>query len=169
MHDFDGGRHMLAQPGRQRAELIGCLVFIDLLVAARGCRSLFARAGIKAQRAIERVVAVLQLEEDLVRLLLILEVRRVERLQEIEIEITRGLRGRPLVGRAEEQVAAATGTSFPPFDLMFPDAVPGDVGRSIGVFQNNAPQRVKIVPIELRVAESSPPAFRSGTRNRHPS
>ena len=81
---------MLPQPGRQRAELIGRLVFVDLLVAARSRRSLFARASIEAQRAIERVVAVLQLEEDLIRLLLILEVRRVERLQEIEVEIAGG-------------------------------------------------------------------------------
>jgi hypothetical protein len=74
---------MLAQPGCQCAELIRCLVFIDLLVAARSSGSLFPRAGIQAESAFERVVAVLQFEEDLVGLFLILEVRRIERLQEI--------------------------------------------------------------------------------------
>ena len=150
MHDLDGGRHVLAQPGRQRAKLIGRLVFIDLLVAARGCRGLFARAGIEAQRAVEGVVAVFQLEEDLVGLLLILEVGRVERLQEIEVEIARRLRRRPLVGSAEEQVAAATGAPLPPLDLMLPDAVARDVRRRIRIFENDPPQGIKIVPIELR-------------------
>ena len=139
MHDFDGGRHMLAQPGRKRSQLIGRLVLVDFLVAARGGCSLFARASIEAQRAIKCGVAVFQLEEDLVCLLLVLEIRRVERLQEIEVEIAWRLRGRTLVGRPKEQIAAATGAPFPPLDLVFPDAVAGDVGRSIRVLENDAP------------------------------
>ena len=36
---------------------------------------------------------------------------------------------------------------------MFPDAIAGDIGRSIRIFENNSPQRVKIISIKLRVAE----------------
>src|SRR5271155_6146424 len=119
--------------------MVGCLVFIDFLVAARGRCRLFPRTSIVAQRTIKRGVAILQLEEDLVCLLLVLEIRRVERLKEIEVEVAWGLRGRSLVGSPKEQVTAAAGAPFAPLHLMFPDAVPGDVGRSIGVFENNAP------------------------------
>ena len=45
---------------------------------------------------------------------------------------------------------------------MFPDAIARDVGRCIRVFENNAPQRVEIVPIELRVAESLRPLLDEG-------
>src|SRR5271165_4511084 len=139
MHDLDGGRHIFTQPGRKLPKLIGCLVFIDFLVAARRRRGLFTRAGIEAQHAVERGIALLQLEEDLVRLLLIFEIRSVERLKEIEIEISWGLRGGPLVGRPEEKVATATGARFAPLDLVFPDSVSGDVGGSIRVLENDAP------------------------------
>src|ERR1700687_3793832 len=113
---------MLAQPGRQRPKLIGCLVFIDFLVAARRCSGLLASASIEAERTVERLVAVLELEKDLVRLLLVLEVGRVKRLQKIEIEIARRLCGGPLVGSSEERVAATPGAPFPPLDLMLPDS-----------------------------------------------
>src|SRR3954468_6001780 len=133
--------------------MVAGLVLIDLLVAAGGGSSLFTRAGIEAQRSVERVVAVLQLEEDLVGLLLILEIGRIERLQEIEIEIACGLRGRALVRSAEEQVPASAGTPFPPLDLVFPNAIAGDVGRGIRVLEDNAPQGIEVVAIQLRVAE----------------
>jgi hypothetical protein len=45
---------------------------------------------------------------------------------------------------------------------VFPDAVSGHVWRSIGIFENNAPQGVEIVPIELRVAECLCPFFDEG-------
>jgi hypothetical protein len=63
------------------------------------------------------------------------------------------LRRRALIGSPEEQVAAAAGPPFPPLDLVFPDAIAGDIGRSIWIFENNSPQRVKIISIKLRVAE----------------
>ena len=153
MHDLDRRRHVFAEPRRQGAEMVAGLVLVDLLVAAGGGGGLFTRAGIEAQRPVERVVAILQLEEDLVGLLLVLEVGRVERLQEIEIEVACGLRGRALVRSAEEQVPASARAPFPPLDLVLPNAIAGDVGRGIRVFEDHAPQRVEVVAIQLRVAE----------------
>jgi hypothetical protein len=72
--------------------VVAGLVLVDLLVAARGGSGLFTSPRIEAQRPVERLVAILQLEENLIRLLLILEIRRLEWLQEIEIKVTWRLR-----------------------------------------------------------------------------
>ena len=45
---------------------------------------------------------------------------------------------------------------------MFPDAIPGHVGRRIWVFENHAPQRVEIIAIQLRIAEGLGPLFDEG-------
>ena len=49
-----------------------------------------------------------------VDLLLILEGRRLERLQEVQVEITRRLRGRAFIGCAKEQITAASGFALAP-------------------------------------------------------
>src|SRR3990172_4846084 len=153
MHDLDRRRHVLPEPRCEGPKMFAGLVIVDLLVTAGcGC-GLFARACIEPQRAIEGIVPVLQLEEDLVGLLLILKVRCIERLKEIEIEVTRRLRGRALVCSAEEEVTAPAGAAFAPLGFVLPNAISRNVGRSIRIFENDAPQSVKIVSIQLRVAE----------------
>ena len=107
MHDIDSRRHMFAEPRCQGAEMVAGLVLVDLLVAAGGGSGLFTRAGIKAQRPVERVVPILQPKEDFVGLLFILEIGGIEWLEEIEIEVACRLRGRALVRSAEEQVPAS--------------------------------------------------------------
>ena len=77
-----------------------------------------------------------QLEEDLIGEFLILEVRRLERLEEVEVEVPWRLGRRTLVGCAEEQVASAGDLVFPPLDLVFPNLVATDVRCMVGQFQH---------------------------------
>jgi hypothetical protein len=75
-----------------------------------------------------------QLEKDLVRELLVVEVRRLERLEEVEVEITRRLGRRAIVGCTEEEIAPASDLVFPPLDLVLPDLMTRDVRGLIDQF-----------------------------------
>ena len=93
-----------------------------------------------------------QLEEDFIGELLVLEVRRLERLEEVEIEVPWRLGSGPFVGCAEEQISPAGDLVFPPFDLVFPNLVAPNVGWQIGQFQHTG-QGVEVVLVELRIGE----------------
>ena len=107
--------------------------------------------GVEPQGVEEGLVLLGQLEEDLIGELLVLVMGRLERLQEVEVEVPRRLCGGPLVGGAEEEIAPAGDLVFPPLDLMFPDLVAPDVGL-VGTLQDTG-QGVEVVLVELRVGE----------------
>jgi hypothetical protein len=65
-------------------------------------------------------------------LCLVAEARRLERLDEVDVEVALGLRRGPVVGGAEEQVAVALDAVILPLDLVLPDLVAGDVGGLVG-------------------------------------
>jgi hypothetical protein len=77
--------------------------------------------------AAEDVVEAFEAEENLVGLALVLEFRRVEGLDEVDIEVALRLGRRAVVGRAKEQVAVALGVPVLPFDLVLPDLLARDV------------------------------------------
>jgi uridylate kinase len=56
-------------------------------------------------------------------LLLVAEARRLERLDEVDVEVALGLGGGPIVRGAEEQVAVAVDAAVLPLDLVLPDLV----------------------------------------------
>ena len=84
-------------------------------------------AGVPAQRGREVVVGCGQADECLVGPLLVDERRRVVRLQEVDVEVPRRLRGGALVRRAHEQVAQPRHVLARPRQLVEPDPVAGDV------------------------------------------
>ena len=86
-----------------------------------GCR-------VAAQRFPKAVVGAGQVEEHLVRLLLVAESGRLVRLEEVEVEVARRHRRGPFVRRAEEEITLACRLPRTPFDLVLPDAITGDVG-----------------------------------------
>jgi hypothetical protein len=92
-----------------------------------------------------------RLEKYLVRELLVGVVGRLERLQEVQVEVPRRLRRGPLVGGSEEEVAPASDLVLPPLDLVLPDLVAPDVSL-VGAFQD-AGERVEVVLIELGVGK----------------
>jgi hypothetical protein len=159
MPNFNGRRHVLAEPCRQSPKVVASFVFVDLLITTGRGGGLFTRARIEAQRTIKRFVAILKFEEDLVGLLLILEVGSVEWLQKVEIKVARRLRGGTLVRCAEEEVAAASGSPLSPLDLVFPDTITGHVWRRVRVLEYNPSQSVEVVAIKLGVAEGLSPLF----------
>jgi hypothetical protein len=63
---------------------------------------------------------------------LVAEARRLEGLDEVDVEVPRRLGRRPVVGRAEEQVADALDAALLPLDLVLPDLEAGDVGGLVG-------------------------------------
>ena len=93
-----------------------------------------------------------QLEEHFIGELLVLEVRRLERLEEVEVEIPWRLGGGSFIGCAKEEVAPACDLVLSPFDLVFPNLVAPDVGRLIGAFQHTG-QGVEVVLVQLRIGE----------------
>ena len=150
--DLERGQHVGPQPRHERLEETVRLVLVDLLRAAAGRRRHLTSASVETQRVLELLVPVRQLEEDFIGELLVLEVRRLERLEEVEVEVPWRLGRGPLVGCAEEQVAPARDLVFPPLDLVFPNLVAPDVGRLIGQFQHTG-QGVEVVLVEVRVGE----------------
>src|SRR5205823_3729276 len=125
--DFERRGHPLAQPSRERLQMATGLLLVDLPRARAGRRGELAGARIQAERAPEVIVDVDQPEEDLVRLLVIGEWRRVVRLDEVHVEVARRLRGRALVGRSEKEVATTGRPALAPLDLVLPDVVAGNV------------------------------------------
>jgi hypothetical protein len=60
-------------------------------------------------------------------LVLVAETRRLEGLDEVDVEVALGLGRGPIVRRAEEQVAVAFDAALLPLDLVLPDLEAGDV------------------------------------------
>ena len=60
--------------------------------------------------------------------LLVLEMRRFEWLDEVEVEISRRHSRGALVGGAEEEVSLARGFALQPFELVLPNLVACDIG-----------------------------------------
>ena len=75
----------------------------------------------------DRIVEPLHPEEDLIGFVLVTEAGWLERLNEIDIEVTLGLGGRSIVGRTEEQIAVALYPVALPFYLVLPDLMAGDI------------------------------------------
>ena len=125
------GRHLLfLQPLAHVAQSVLGLVEIDGLGAAAGGGGKVLRCGVEGQMALDGVVEALQPEEHLIGLVVVAEPRRLERLDEVDVEIALGLCRRPVVRGTEEQVAIALNAAILPLDLVLPDLVAGDVGRS---------------------------------------
>ena len=86
--------------------------------------------------------------------------RRVEGLDEVEVEVPRRHRGGALVGRTEEEVSLARGLALQPFELVLPDLVAGDVGL-VGALHDPL-QRLVVVAVELRWIEALGPLLDQG-------
>ena len=152
MNDLERGQHVGPQPCHKCLEKSVRLVLVDLLRAGAGRRRHLTSASIEPQRVLELLVAMRQFEKDFIGELLVLEVRRLERLEEVEVEVPWRLRRRTLVGCAEEQVAPAGDLVVPPLDLVFPNLVAPDVGRQVGQFQHTG-QGVEVVLVKVRVGQ----------------
>ena len=74
--------------------------------------------------------------------------RRVEGLDEVEVEVPRRHGGGALVGRAEEQVSLPRGLVLQPFEFVLPDLVARDVGL-VGALHDPL-QGLVVVAVELR-------------------
>ena len=70
--------------------------------------------------------------------MVVAEPRRLERLDEIDVEVPLGLSRRPIVGRAEEEITVALDAPVLPLDLILPDLVAGDVGGLVGALHQLA-------------------------------
>ena len=123
---------------------------------AGGCRGQVESRRVAAQRFPERVVGAGQVEEDLVGLLLVIEPRRLVRLDEIEIEVARRHRRGPFVRRAEEEITLARRLACPPFELVFPDEITGNVGLVVPL-PNRLPQGIVVVAVQPRRVETLGP------------
>ena len=150
--DLEGRAHVLLKPGDQIAKEAACLRFVGGLGMAGGCRGQVEPRRIAAQRFPKAVVGAGQVEEHLVRLLLVIEPRRFVGLDEIEIEVARRHRRGPFVRRAEEQVTSARRLACAPFELVLPDAIAGDVGL-VGAL-HHAAQGIVVVPVQPRRVET---------------
>ena len=97
------GRHLLfLQPLAHGAQEVLCLREVDRLGAAARRRGQIQSGSIQGQKARDLLVAALQAEEQLVGQTVVAELRRVEGLDEVEVEIPVRLGRRPVVGRPEE-------------------------------------------------------------------
>jgi hypothetical protein len=85
--DVEGARHVLLQPLDQVAQEAGGLGLVSRLGVTRGGAGQVERGGVVPQGLTKVVVGACKLEEDLVRLLLVLVMGRVVRLDEVEIEV----------------------------------------------------------------------------------
>jgi len=104
--------------------------------------------SVASQRDSKFLIRLFQTQEHLVRFLFVLEVRWVERLDEIEIEVPGRYGGGSLVGCAEKEIALARGFSVQPFQFVLPDPVTRHVGWTVRDF-HDALQGFVIVAIEL--------------------
>ena len=64
--------------------------------------------------------------------------------------------------RKRVTAAAAPRASLTPLDLMLPDAIACHVRRHVGVFEDNTPQRIKVVAIQLGLAQGLGPLLDEG-------
>ena len=158
--DLEGRGHVSPEPADQIAEEVLRLRLVGGLRVAGGRRGQIEGRRIAAQGVAEVVVRAGQVEEDLVRLLLVPEVRRVVRGDEVEVEVARRHGGGPLVRRPEEQVSLACGPARAPFDLVLPDPVAGDVGL-VGAL-HHPPQGIVVVAVQLRRVEALGPLLDQG-------
>jgi hypothetical protein len=71
---------------------------------------------------------VFQTEEHLVVDLVVLEARRIEGLDEVEVKVPLRHGGGSFVGRAEKEVAGARGLVLLPDQFVLPDLVAGHIG-----------------------------------------
>jgi len=88
VEDLERSQHVGPQPCHQRLEETVCLILVYLLGSGTGRSPHFPSASIKTQGVLELLVPMGQLEEDFIGELLILEVRRLERLEEVEVEVS---------------------------------------------------------------------------------
>ncbi len=99
----------------------------------------------------EGVVASREPKEHLVRLLFVPEARRGVGLDKVEVEVARRHGRRPLVRRAEEEVAQPRGVALPPLQLVLPNLEAGHVGCVFAL--QDGRERLIVVAVELRVVE----------------
>src|SRR5947209_20102061 len=135
MDDIERGQHIDAQPSHERfKESIG-FVLVDLPCGSTGRGGHLTSASVKAQFVLELLVHVGQFEENFISELLIIEVRRFERLEKVKIKIPWWLSCRTLIRCSEKQVSPACDLVLSPFNFMLPNLVSPNVGREIGQFQ----------------------------------
>ena len=158
--DLEGRRHVFLEPANQIAEEARRLRLVGGLRVAGGGRSQIQGRGIAAQGVPEARVRAAQVEEDLVRLLLVPEVGRVVGRDEVEVEVARRHRRGPLVRRPEEQVSPARGPARAPFELVLPDPVAGHVGL-VGAL-HHPPQGVVVVAVQPRRIQALGPLLDQG-------
>ena len=158
--DLEGRGHVFLEPIDQIAEEVRGLRLVGGFRVAGGGRGQIEGRRIAAQRAAEAVVRAAQVEEDLVRRLLVPEVRRVVGRDEVEVEVARRHRRGPLVRRPEEQVSLARRPAPAPFELVLPDPVAGDVGL-VGAL-HHPPQGVVVVAVQPRRIEALGPLLDQG-------
>ena len=118
--DLEGRAHVFLEPVHQLAEEARGLRFVDRLGVAGGRRGEVDRRRVAAQDLPEPVVRADQVEEHLVRYLVVLETRRLVGLDEVNVEVPRRRCRRSFVGCPEEQVAQACGLARTPLDLVLP-------------------------------------------------
>ena len=118
---------------------------------SRGARPQVERRRAEPERPAESVVLAREPEEHLICALLVLEMRRLVWLDEVEIVVARRHRRGPLVRRTEEEVAKPRRPAFGPLQLVLPNLVPRDVGR-VGAFHDTG-KRLVVIAVELGVVE----------------
>src|SRR5450759_5237612 len=99
------------------------------------------------KRGSELLVHIGQAQEQLVGLFLVLKMRHVEGLDEIEVESPWRHRRRPFVWCTKEQVSLACGLALLPFKLVLPDLVPRHIGLVRAL--HDTPDRLVVVAVEL--------------------
>ena len=105
-------------------------------------------------------------EEDLVRQVVVGELRLVEGLDEVNVEVALGLCRGPIVRRPEEQVAHAFDTALLPFELVLPDLETG-ITQVVAALHQRLDGAVVGGPARRRTGLRR--AFRSARRSRCPS
>ena len=123
--DLKGGHLFFLQPLAHGPQRVLRLREIDRLGAATGGGGQVQRRRIRRQMALEHVVQAREAEEDLVRQAVIGELRLVEGLDEVDVEIAFRLRRGAIIGRSKEQVAQAFNPPLLPFELVLPDLETG--------------------------------------------
>ena len=155
--DLEGRGHVLLQPLHQVAQEIRRLGFVGGLGVARGGGCKVQGRGVIPERGAEFLVRVRQAQEQLVGFLLVLEMRRVKGLDEVEVEVPRRHGRGSFVGRAEEEVSLARGLALQPFELVLPDLVAGHIGLVRAL--HDPFQGLVVVAVELRGVEALGPLF----------
>ena len=153
--DLEGRGHVLLEPLHEITEEVRCLGLVGGLGVARSGGRKVQGCGIASKRGAELLVRVRQAQEQLLGFLLVLEMRRVKGLDEIEVEVPLRHRCGAFVGCAEEKVSQSRGLAIQPFDLVLPDLVAGHIGL-IRAFHDPS-KRLVVVAVELRGIEALGP------------